>query len=217
MKYQQGLMAGLGLLCLGLAGCSQDHPGNMSLKRVEVHQAQFTDEIGETELTADKISRIASHYERYGGTTPLSLTVQYDPTSPSNTAMNASQQAARIAGKLRKAGVQDVKTEILPVRDLGEEAHILVAYDEFSAVAPDCGQMPGMDNTKTDWKAVEEYGFGCSIETTISKQIARPRDLLGHEDGFSTDYDGRRVTNIIENHRSGVPNEPLNGQTASEE
>jgi len=60
-----------------------------------------------------------------------------------------------------------------------------------------------------------EYKMGCSVETMIARQIARPGDLLGRAPN-SVYKDGRRISNQIEGVRSGAMNEPLGGESASE-
>ncbi len=215
----QWLLIGSCLLTLGaLSGCSQDHEGNLALKRMEVHQEQYGEQFTSHDLTPQIINRIAADYQRNGNNGPISLMVQYDPASSQNTAMNATNHAVKIAKSLREAGVKDISTEIMPVNDVGDHSKTLVTYDRFSAHAPTgCdGMMPGLDNTRTDWKAVKDYQFGCSVETTIAKQIARPKDLLG-TDGFDGVSDGRRASNIIDQYRTGIPNEKLEGQRATEE
>ena len=217
MSYQKFLLGTcvIGLSVLG--ACSQDHKGNVSLKRVEVHQEQFAKQVTSHDLKQSDLEALAADYNRYGGDDPLTLSVQYDPASSENTAMNATRHASKLANGLRAAGVTNVKTEILPVVGVGDHSRTLITYERYSAHKPEgCGTMPGMDNTTTDWEAMRDYGFGCSVEDKIARQIARPKDLLGNDRGLEGEDDGRRASNIIETYRLGEPNEPLEGEQASE-
>ena len=219
MLKQKWFLLGSCMMCLGLVtGCSQDHEGNLSLKRLEVHKEIHSEEFTSHDLSQEKLNVIASDYQRNGNDGPVTLMVQYDPSSSKNTAMNATRHASLIAEGLREAGVQNIKTEIMPVNEVGHHSKTLIQYDRFSAHAPDgCDNlMPGLNNTKTDWKANEEYQYGCTVETIIAKQVVNPTDLMGRE-GFDSPADGRRATNITELYRLGEPNPPLEGQTATEE
>jgi len=219
MKYQW-LLLGSCVLCLGMAsGCSQDQEGNIppTLTRVEVHKDQQSELYTSHDLTQARLEQIAVDYRENGDGGPLNVMVQYDPSSPQNTAMNATNHATLIAKGLRKAGVAEVQTEIMPILDVGHHSKTLISYNRYSAHAPEeCETlMPGLDTT-TDWKANKKYTYGCSVESQIAKQIAKPSDLLGR-DGFETPADGRRAGNIIELHRTGTPNEPLEGESATED
>lgn len=214
---RQLLLLSASIACIGFtSACSLDHPGNMSLKRLEVHHEQHAAQYMSHDLTQEMLVGIAGEYQKYGTGDPLTLTVQYDPSSSENTAMNAANHAAQIAKGLRKAGVHNVKTEILPVVDVGDHSKSLITYDKITAHAPsDCGTMPGLNNTKTDWKNSKEYGFGCTVEANIARQVVNPHDLVGRA-GFETPADGRRAGNSLESYRQGVPNEALEGETATD-
>ena len=60
----------------------------------------------------------------------------------------------------------------------------------------------------------EDYKLGCTIETVFSRQIARPKDLKGRPNTDPTSS-GRRASNVVEDYRTGVPNEPMGGESAS--
>ena len=90
----------------------------------------------------------------------------------------------------------------------------LVRYDSYSALPPeDCGPMPGLESTE-DVSFDENYRLGCSVDMLTARQIARPKDLLGREQQETTS-DGRRGSNIVETYRTGTPNEPLEGESAT--
>jgi len=73
--------------------------------------------------------------------------------------------------------------------------------------------MTGIDNR--DINVEEAYKLGCSTETLFARQIARPKDLKG-QGTTDANTDGRRSANIVEGYRTGVQNESLGGERASE-
>lgn len=184
----------------------------MNDNRVQVKQEQYVEKKSLPSVDADYVRALGKHYNRYGDG-PVDLTVAYDPKSRQNTAMYASNAMAQLVRDFRKNGIADVEARITPVNGLGDEAQVLVSFESYSAHAPkDCGKMAGYDDTTLD--VDPEYRYGCTIETVFAKQIARPKDLKGQE---QTDEltDGRRSSNVIEIHRTGVPNEPLGGESSS--
>ncbi|HEY8191261.1 MAG TPA: CpaD family pilus assembly lipoprotein [Alphaproteobacteria bacterium] len=158
------------------------------------------------------LAGIVDNYRHYGAGT-ADIAVTYDPKSKTNTAMNAANEAARITGYLRRKGVTDIAVDVLPVHDSGSVSDTMISYKSVTAEAPEgCESMGGLDGQPT--LANEEYGYGCTIQMQIARQIARPKDLQGRE-GVSSG-DGRRQSVIVETYRSGVRNEALEGETASE-
>ncbi len=200
------------LAATGLSACSLDEPSNVNTSRVEVHSREHAYKIPLDKVNQEEIEKIANHYYRFSNG-PARVTVTYDPVSQGGSAMKSSFEAARIAKELRKAGVVEIQTDILPVS--GEAApQVLVTYEEISAHKPEnCGTLPGADGPVADTGKLDGYKFGCSIETNFAKQIQRPRDLLGQKPGALTD--GRRAVNINSPYHSGVPNNPLKGEQAS--
>ncbi len=65
-----------------------------------------------------------------------------------------------------------------------------------------------------DLDEAKDYKLGCSIETYVSRQIARPKDLLGNDNMGNAD--GRPRVNGVEPYMTGAPNKELSGETASE-
>ena len=128
--------------------------------------------------------------------------------------MHASAMAADLSKEMRKLGVTSVSSGILPVKDAGSQMNAMISYTAYNAHAPkDCSSMSGLKDN--DLKVEADYKLGCTIDTVFAKQIARPKDLKGVETPAST-FDGRRLTNSVERYRSGIPNEPLEGERASE-
>lgn len=199
---------------VAVSGCSRKlyEEGNLTESRLQVEQQKFSEQISTAEFNEDFASNMGSYYRNHGEGT-VDFTVLYDPTSRSNTAMDASQEASRIASLMRKNGMQDINANILPVNEMGPDANVLVTFTSYTASAPkDCGVMPGFKNTDISFN--DEYKLGCTVETVFARQVARPKDLAGNANTGDT-TDGRRAANIGDIYRSGAPNQPLEGQSAS--
>ncbi len=202
----------LALTSVVFAGaCSLDSPTKITDKRVQVEHERFVEDTTVEDFDSHEVAALAQHYARHGSG-PLDLTVTYDPQSSTATAMNASAKAAKLADDLRANGVDNVKTNILPVKS-SHVSKVLITYDGFNALAPDdCEMISGYHNRGTD--ADPDYEMGCSVDTLFAKQIARPKDLYGQAD-TNTTSDGRRASNITEIYRTGAPSAELSGENAS--
>lgn len=196
---------------IALSGCSLDEPTKITQNRVQVQQEKFIEELPVETVDAEMVAAMGSHYYKHGAG-PVDLSVVYDPKSSTNTAMKANNELVRISNLLRKNGIKNVRANILPVQ--GNQASVaVISYTSYTTQPPkDCGVLAGVENTNIEVDA--DYKLGCTIETVYSKQIARPKDLAGHSQEDET-TDGRRGSNIVEIHRTGQPNEPLGGESAS--
>ncbi len=202
----------IGGAVIALSSCTLYEETRITQNRVQVQQEVFSDMIPLQQMNENTIAGLVKHYDRYGdGVVDLSIT--YDPSSRSFTAMQAGSEMARIVDRLRKNGVNNVNGAILPVQDQ-DEPMAVISFTSYTAHAPKgCeNQMAGYHDTDIDIDP--DYVLGCSIETTIARQISRPKDLLGNADSGRT-TDGRRASNIVDRYRTGAPNEPLEGQSAS--
>lgn len=210
--------SGLGMLAavLLLGACDAvvyNIPTEVNQERAEVYRDQVDFEVKTSALGAGHIQNMAKEYWRYGQS-PMHVTVTYDPESRANTARNASEQAARIAGALRQQGVKSLDVDTMPVRGLGEESTTLVSYGRLKARAPK-GCDATLDMDFVTFEQMDDYKLGCSIESHLAKQVARPKDLLG-EDAMDS-AEGRYSANNLETYMSGKPNEPLQVETTSGE
>ena len=200
------------MVVMVLTGCDLHEETTLSQNRVQVQEEHFSDKMPVSSLNDAALRGLASHYTKHGDG-PLALTVTYDPKSKTGNAMHASDAAAKLVSGLRTKGVSNVQANILPVKDSGSEMQALVSYTSYNALAPkDCSLMDGYENTNINND--EDYRLGCTIDTVFAKQIARPKDLKGNTNSGITD--GRRMANSVESYRTGIPNEPLGGETASE-
>ncbi|HOO81443.1 MAG TPA: CpaD family pilus assembly lipoprotein [Alphaproteobacteria bacterium] len=202
---------GMITLAMVLSGCLSE-PTMLNQNRVQVQEETFTDTLPASELSGSAVQGLARHYDQHGGG-PLELTVTYDPKSRSANAMHANDEAARIVKELRAAGVHSVDANILPVNGSGG-MNAMVSYTAYNALAPkDCSTIPGFEDL--DVKVDEDYRLGCTTETLFARQVARPKDLKG-QGTVDPITDGRRMSNTVAVYRMGVPNEPLDGESASE-
>lgn len=183
--------------------------------RLQIEEETFSENVPLSEVNGSYINALSHHYARHGGST-LELVVTYDPKSYRNTAMIAGTKAGDISEDLRQRGVHNIETTILPIKGQGDEGRLIVSYMAHSASAPKgCDKMmPGMNEDEV--RDNLDYKMGCSVNALIARQVSRPSDLLGRGN-LDTVTDGRTASNIIEVYRTGAQNEPLEGETASED
>lgn len=208
------LMAALLCGAMALGACSFDTPTHVApTSRAEVYQDTMTVQDDTDKITSEVTQLIAGHYRSYGDGT-ANVSVVFDPHSATNTAKRASEAADRISRDLKKQGVHDIRATTIPVPDSGARSVTTIAYSTIEAKAPsDCGEPLSM--SFADIKLGKDYRLGCSVETYIAKQVARPKDLLGND--TMDNPDGKRATNVTEAYRAGVPNPALKGESASED
>lgn len=183
-------------------------------KRVELMPGHHDSQIPTADMDDGRLRALADHYRNFGDGT-IDLVVTYDPESRgNNTAREASAEASRMASALRRAGVRDVVTDIMPVSGQGSESRTLISYSTVTAHEPaGCRSMGGVDGNPMEYDV--DYEQGCTIEMMIARQVARPRDLKGN-DGMDEALSGRREGNVIERYKTGTPNEALDVYTTSD-
>ena len=200
-------------LCMLLTGCDLSEPTKVSQNRIQVEEELFTDTVSVADFNEAAVNGLAQHYRKHGDG-PVNLTVTYDPKAVSGGAMKASETASSLSKDLRDAGVQNVVSGILPVMQSGNDMNVMVSYTAYNALAPkDCTTMAGFEGSEVNVE--EEYKLGCTVDTVFARQIARPKDLRGQSSSDPI-TDGRRSANTIETYRTGIPNEPLGGESATE-
>ena len=212
-RIKQVVFAGVAVFAVfSLSACSLDSPTNLSQKKVEVIEDIRHIEAETSSFDDETLKAIAYHYNDHGEGN-IDVVVTYNPASKSNTAMKATDNAAHISAILRSHQVGHVKTEILPVHDDGASM-TLMSYTTYRAQAPSgCGDMDGIDDSSHE--NYRDYGLGCSTETYIARQVARPKDLLGR-DGIVEEDDGRKRALVVEAFKWRVQNEPMEVDRASD-
>lgn len=206
-----------------VTACDLSEPTWVNSSRVEVHEEGFKDSFDTANLDKGTLRAIGVNYYRYGNG-PMDVTVSYDPQSKTNNKQKADKEARRIETELRGYGVKNVKVTTASVTSAGDKSMALISFPALIAKPPqDCGYMPGYMNAQTEVPNYGEgepqgYRIGCTVETMIAKQIARPGDLMGRP-GFETDADGRRAEAVIweRGYYGPKSNAPLDGQNASED
>jgi len=200
-----------------LPACDLYEESWTTTERATVSQERFYEAFERPTFDDATIRGLAHTYDRHGGS-PMNVSVTYDPTSRQYTAMNASNDAARIAKSLRAEGVRDLEVGVMPSTNYAGQ--VIVSYKSYHAQVPEnCGLIPGLESGGDIHQSIEDkeqYALGCSVQTLMARQVSRPKDLLGNRQTETT-VDGRRVVNAVETYRDGIPNEPLEGETASDE
>lgn len=197
------------MMTFGLQACSKSlyQEGTMTPTRAQVQENKFYQHTPLAQVNDTYLEGLAYHYDKYGDEA-VNINVVYDPDK--GGALAASSKAAKIANTLREYGVHTIQSDVLPVR--GEDS-LIVTYAYYTAHAPkDCSMMPGFSST--DIGGQYDYRTGCTIETLIARQVARPKDLLGRKNSDPT-TDGRSAANIVNAVRAGTLNSPLGGEQAS--
>mgnify|MGYP000123763459 CR=1 FL=1 len=214
IKKHKFLVLALAVSAVALSGCGRNlyEETTITQSKMQLEETKFVEQIDASEFN-DGYARALSDYYSRSGDGVIEVSVLYDPQSRHNTAMNASHEASRISGLMRSNGAHNVETNILPVNGAGEKPQIMTTFASYELSGPkDCGAMPGMENRNIDLDP--DYEMGCSFQTIMARQISRPTDMKGQELGGNAD--GRRSANITNTYRTGVPNQPLDGESASD-
>jgi len=214
-------VTGMSLLVLGAAllilpACSVHEPHGLYDTRLQAVKGFEEDLLPLSALDSRAVRLRANHYEKFGNG-PMLLTVTFNPHSKIITASSARKHLQTLEQRFEREGVRDIKSDLLAVNDNLDEARVMISYATVRAEQPKgCEErMPGLHDTNVESNAA--YKFGCGTDTIFARQIAKPRHLIGNDDGADTTSEGRRAANIVETYRSGAPNVPLDGESASGE
>ena len=195
------------ILAIGfLSACTQSTPSMMNVSKIELAHETIVEQIPLSDVTDSNMSVLASHYHK-NGKGPVDLTMTYDPKSKTFTAMKAIHALKKAEGVLKRKGLNNISAQTLAVPD--GKPSLMVSYDIARAQAPsDCGHMPGLQSNDTT-RFIDEYKFGCGVETMVAKQVAHPSDLEGTSEMGSRP--ARRDAVVLDGYSSGAPREPLDG------
>jgi hypothetical protein len=212
------MLGGLALMLAAvpmLAACDHDEPTHFVTSKMEVHPHPFNDNIATSAVDANVASIWGGDSERYGGDSPVTLTVTYDPRLHDFSKRHAESEAARIAAMLRKQGMPGVKTEVFPAAGVEGGSRTMISYQSYMATPPSSCNGGTMDTIPdTGIEAIRDYRLGCTTQDYVARQVASPKDLLGR--GETQDSNGRRQTNIVNTYSKGEPNTALQGLNASD-
>lgn len=225
MFNNKALMLASAVVSLCLTGCGGyklHHDSEMNMKRVEVEKDLYSERFQLSEMNNAAIASLADYYRRYNANEAVDLIVLYDPKSRTYTASKAAQDGLSLVARFRAEGLGHVSSQVLPVKDASQNGgEVVVRFSTLQAEAPEgCGTMNGFEGKQTQvtLEGYNEagYEYGCTVETYMAKQIARPRDLVS--DPVYENVEGRRVANNVNGYVYGVPNTPIEGGlSASEE
>lgn len=194
------------LAVCALGACTQNSPSMMNTSPVELQKQTVIEQVPLNQINDALISALAADYKKLGSGV-LELTMAFDPKSKTFTAMNALSKLKEVKTKLARKGVKSVVTETLAVE--GAQPMLMISFDSVQAQAPtDCETMPGLEVNKTT-RFIDDYKFGCSVETMLARQVARPSDLEGVA-GLDNGDGGRRESNIVDSYAAGAPQPTLN-------
>lgn len=183
--------------CIALAGCGNKGreaffhvPTQMSQNEIRVNQDQVSVELDAANVTREDINKLADDYME-NGVSRMIVRVTYDRGGDDKRAEVALNQVKQINKMLKHNGVENAKVVIMPVDEAYGRA--LVSYMVLEALPPEgCGLMPGMSGAHAGKSYIEDYRVGCDTRMMMSRQIARPKDLLGNDasDGFDAQREG---------------------------
>jgi len=217
----QKLLLPLSALVL-LSGCSvQSETWINQAGRLEVREDQFTDTFETAKLNKGTLRAVANHYDRYGNG-PVDVVVSYDAQSKVNTLSKANKAVSVVKSNLSKYGVSDIRGTVSDARGTGDFSTTLITFPAITASSPKgCGTMPGYNDPSEDipnnTNIKPPYGYGCTVETLLAKQISKPSDMMG-KNGFETLGDGRRTERVLSTrgYYGDKENPKLDGENASE-
>lgn len=201
------------IVALGfLSACSVHEPHQLSTNQVQAVKDYHEETINYDHLSGAAVAYIADQYDRYG-TGVFDLVLTYNPLSRVNTASIARNNLNDLVSNLQRAGVDELRADLLPLSNGSDDLRVVISYPSVSAAAPkDCDTLNGLHDRNAEIDP--DYRFGCGRDTIFARQIAKPKHLLGHSDSDGL-TEGRRAANIVETYRTGVPNASLGGESAS--
>ena len=106
---------------------------------------------------------------------------------------------AQLADVVRRRDA-DVRN-IMPVVASPTALGVVLDYDDFVAVAPEC--VPESAAMTSRGKNVQTPAFGCATQRNIAAMVAHPADLI--DPAASGDASAARGALVIYNHRLGKP------------
>lgn len=214
------LMIAAGILLSGCTSIVESDTWVNQAGRVQVAEDQFTDTVETSKMDDGMVRAVSDYYDRFGNG-PLNVVVSYDSQSRINTRDRADMALNSIKARLVRNGVRDVNGALSVMKGSGDISTTLVSFSAVTASAPaGCGTMPGYkdpsEDIPNDTNIKAPYGYGCTIETLLAKQVVKPSDLGGRA-GFETNGDGRRAERVLSGgYYSGKPNTALNGESVSD-
>lgn len=180
-------------------------------RRPHLVQSDYVQYLAVDSINDRVLDDLVEDYNRFGMDVP-SITVTYHPDDRNFGARNARNKADWLKSELRTRNLANVEIDTLPVQHIADAGQILLTYQQVEArVDEECTQLDQIGSAGADID--RSYGFGCSIEQQMAKQIHRPADLLGK--GGLSPVPASRTLATLGPYRYGVPNQALGGERAS--
>lgn len=179
-----------------LSACApQSTPSMMNTNKPQLVQDTSMQQVPVKAVTDGYLAKLADDYTRYGSDT-MHLSLVYDPSSKSYSAMKAFNDLSDIKARLKKYGVRNVTAETLQASG---DPLLMVSYDQTHAIGPQGCQTLDTARNNTTTRFIGDYKFGCTIDTMVANQLYRPADLRGNSQ--LDPGDGRRAANSTEHYR----------------
>lgn len=196
----------LSFFLMALSACSLSTPSEINHQKARLVPGSYINEYPLSDVSKALVSNIAHDYDRYGDGA-MELSILYNPKSKTYTAQKAHADIKKFQDMFRLYGVKNIQTSLIASDQ--EKPKLVTFYNTIHAAAPEgCYEMPGLKDSQTSVDR-KDYKLGCGVETHFARQVYRPADMAGSSHAGSTD--GRRGSNIVEQYRTGVPAEPLEG------
>ncbi len=211
-------LAGMLLVVACESGSSGQVPGNINLSGTPLDRhpigVEPATEVLEVDLDGafptlrqDDRQRIAAFVDAYRdrGFGELRMVLPENSATP-DLAVEAVKEAREIAFA-RGIAWETIDGAAYDAR--GTNAPLILAFDVYEAVAPDCKSIAAYD--LSDISSNNELGnFGCSVRYNIAQMIADPADLLGQRP--LDRRDNGRVSVIMEAYRQGSDTAAAGGE-----
>ncbi|MBM3491019.1 MAG: hypothetical protein FJX68_11310 [Alphaproteobacteria bacterium] len=200
------LLAG-GLLSLTLAACdhasnTEQHATNLERKHpIEVTSRWISQPIEvETRTvtlpahTAEQVRRLGTDFLRNGGDI-LEISVS-DAAGGRATAIH---RAEMIKTELLRMGLQqnEIAVRVAPITEAGP---VMLSYERFSLVLPECGNFSGQPSFNFENKVYPN--FGCSVRRDLAQMVANPAHLKQPKPLAASDAERRG--RALRNYRLGA-------------
>ncbi len=201
------------LIIGALSACDMSTPSQVNASKISVKENFVTKTFDVHRFDEAEANRLAQDIVQ-NGNSAMNLTISYLPDEYDANIEIAREDLAIFRGKFALRGVQNIEVVTVPVNRKSDAGKLIVSYKSLVASAPkECSSIIGLVGGE-NMDGMNGYEFGCSMKSAISKMVADPADLLGRSS--SSPVESRRQGAVVENYKSGVPNEPLKGFNASD-
>lgn len=198
-------------LILALSACDTSTPSQLNLNKMRLTEKTYAETMDAKTVDLAYVQRVANHYNR-NGIGDITLNISYDMNDPNAKAL-ADKRVADYKKAFEREGTHHIGAVTVPIMDKKYANQLVVTYTASVALAPHgCMEMPGMRGAESS-DDVNTYMMGCQNLATQARMIAHPPDLLGR--AKSQDGDTTRYAPMINNYKTGTPNQRLEGYQAS--